>query len=347
METEQFEFRLPQSLIRTALSADATEPRDHARLVVVHRRDRRVEHRRFDDIVEYLDAGDVLVLNDSLVMQDQLVGQSRRGRMRLILCGLHRDGWHVLVKPSTRAGRGVVVKIGEGAIRVTLRKQNLGTDMWLADLECDGDLADLLSRYGTRIGLDDAPEDARHRYQNVYARTPGSVEVPSAGLHFTPELLARIEARGVTIVPITLHVGLTEMSPFRVIDTPQVEDHQVASEWYRVSAGAAQVINRARRHGGRVVAVGTTVVRTLETVADTTSRRARVTAGEGWTDLHLHPARPFDIVDVMLTNLHQPRSSHLVLVAAFAGVELTTSIYRQLVGDRYRFDVFGDSMLVT
>ena len=347
MKTERFEFRLPQRLVRIAPREGTSEPRDHARMVVLNRREGRVEHRRFDDLGEYLRPGDVLVVNDSLVMQDELRGESRRGPMRLILCGYHRDGWHLLAKPSTRAKRGVVVSVGDGAIRVTLRKKSLGTDMWLARLEHSGDLPELLERHGTTFAVDSARREAtRHLRQNVYARNPGSVEVPSAGLHFTTALLARLESQGVVVVPITLHVGLTEMSPFRQISTKEVEDHRVAAEWYDVSRTSAEAINDARRRKCRVVAVGTTVVRTLETVTSASGRVPRVRAGRGWTDLYLHPGCPFRMVDIMLTNLHQPRSSHLVLVAAFAGVEFTTRAYRELVRTGYRFDVFGDSMLL-
>jgi S-adenosylmethionine:tRNA ribosyltransferase-isomerase len=251
----------------------------------------------------------------------------------------------VLVKPATRARRGVVVRVGNDAIRITLRKPGLGTDMWLARVDHTRRLSDLLERYGTRTDpMLKALGNHRQSYQNVYARKPGSLEVPSAGLHFTPELLAGLKSRGVLVAPITLHTGLTEMSLYRRISAKEVEDHRVAEEWYEVSGAAARAINGARRRGGRVVAVGTTVVRSLETATDSTTPTAKVKAGSGWTDLYVRPGYAFRMVDMMLTNLHQPRSSHLV--AAFAGVDFTARAYRQLVGASHRFDLFGDSMLL-
>ena len=183
-------------------------------------------------------------------------------------------------------------------------------------------------------------------YRNVYAREPGSLEIPSAGLHFTEEMLARLVGGGVSVVALTLHLGLTELHEYRHIAEEDVEDHRVGAEWYRVKPEAARAINRARRRGGRVVAVGTSVVRALETVAEETKTGARVRAQEGWTELYIYPGHRYKVVDAMLTNLHEPRSSHLLLVAAFAGKEFTLDAYRELVRSRYRFDLFGDSMLL-
>lgn len=228
--------------------------------------------------------------------------------------------------------------------------------MWLAQITAashEASLAELLERHGGRHAPNLAAlEERRQSYQNVYACTPGSLEVPSAGLHFTPELLANLKDAGVVVAPITLHVGLTEMLAYRHIQTAQVEDHAVAAEWYEVPPATARAINAARRRGNRVMAVGTTVVRTLETVAREPrggvrdGRVATVAARRGWTDLYLHPGHRFKVVDLMLTNLHQPRSSHLVLVAAFAETALVTRAYRELIRARYSFDLFGDSMLV-
>jgi S-adenosylmethionine:tRNA ribosyltransferase-isomerase len=346
MKTDSFEFRLPNRLVPTAPAAGSR--RDHARMVVLDRQTATVEHRRFDDLGDYLRGGDVLVVNDSLVMQDELRGESRSGPMRVILCGFHRDGWYVLAKPATRAKRGVVVRVGDGAIRVTLRKPGLGTDMWLARLEHEGSLPELLERHGIRYSADHRPPgDRRQSYQNVYARNPGSLEIPSAGLHFTSELLSRLQKdRCISVVPITLHVGLTELSTYRHIDTENVEEHRVAAEWYEISRAAARTINGARRRGGRIVAVGTTVVRALETATETTGSSTKLKPGQDWTEFYIHPGYQFRIVDMMLTNLHQPRSSHLVLVAAFAGADFVMQAYREIVRARYHFDVFGDSMLI-
>jgi S-adenosylmethionine:tRNA ribosyltransferase-isomerase len=346
MRAGVFEFRLPDRLVPSTLAPE--KARDQARMVVLNRGESRIEHRHFYNLGDYLRPGDVMVVNDSLVMQDELNGASRGGPMSVTLCGLHRDGWLVLAKPASQAKRGVVVCVGEGDIRVTLRKQCPETGMWLARLEHEGSLLELLERYGTRHTRTlRATRKRRHLYQNVYANKPGSVEVPSAGLHFTNEMLAELKTkRQVTVVPVTLHVGLTEMSTYRKIESDEVEDHRVAEEWYEISESAARAINGARRQGGRVVAVGTTVVRALETAASSIRSKAKLKAGQGWTDLYIHPGFTFRIVDMFLTNLHQPRSSHLVMVAAFAGSDFTMRAYREIVRDRYRFDVFGDSMLV-
>jgi S-adenosylmethionine:tRNA ribosyltransferase-isomerase len=346
MKTADFQFHVPDRLIPLSPPELRGERREHARMVVVHRDDGRVEHRRFDDLVAYLRPGDVLVVNDSMMVHDQLRGQTSKGPVRLLLFGHHSDGWYGMVRPASRAARGLVVRIGDdGELRARLVKQ-AAHDLWLVRFEHRGDFHALLARYGERnIPLYKPLRDRMDTYRNVYAREPGSLEIPSAGLHFTDELLARIEASGVAVVPITLHIGLTELYEYRHIQAEDVEDHHVGSEWYRVRPAAARAINAARRGGGRVVAVGTSVVRTLESVAEDARGGPRVRAGEGWTDLYIYPGHRYRMVDLMLTNLHEPRSSHLLLVAAFAGKDLTLGTYRELVRERYRFDLFGDSML--
>jgi S-adenosylmethionine:tRNA ribosyltransferase-isomerase len=351
LKTTDFQFRLPPSLVPDTPCELRGERRERARLCVIDRARGRVEHARFDRLGQYLRPGDVLVVNDSLVVHDQLKGATSRGPVALILFGHHADGWHAMVRPSTRARRGLVVRVGgegrDAPLRAVLvrRTQN---DLWLVRFEHEGDFHELLARHGER----NTPPLRRlqkrmETYHNVYARVPGSLEIPSAGLHFTARLLERLEEAGVSVVPVTLHIGLSELYVFRHISARRVEDHRVPAEWYRVKRESARRINRARREGRRIVAVGTTVVRTLETVArEGRGGGARVEAGEGWTDLYIHPGHRYRLVDAMLTNLHQPRSSHLMLVAAFAGRELTLEAYREVVRARYRFDLFGDSMLI-
>ena len=220
-------------------------------------------------------------------------------------------------------------------------------ELWLVKFEYEGDFYELLERFGERnVPLYKPLRKRLETYRNVYATEPGSLEIPSAGLHFTNELLEKLRRKGVSVVSITLHIGLTELQTYRHIVEENIEDHRVGSEWYRVTPSAARAINAARRRGGRIFAVGTSVVRTLETVAKETPRGIRVQAGEGWTNLYIYPGHRYAMVDAMLTNLHEPRSSHLLLVAAFAGKEFTLDTYRELVRQRYRFDLFGDSMLI-
>jgi S-adenosylmethionine:tRNA ribosyltransferase-isomerase len=346
MKTADYHFHVPERLIPLSPPELRGERRDRARMVVLHRAERRVEHSRFDRLGQYLRPGDALVVNDTLMVHDQLKGSSRRGAVAIILFGHHADGWHAAVRPASRAARGLVVRIGGGELRAVLVKRTV-EDLWLVRFEHDGDFYALLERHGERnLPLYKPLRERMETYRNVYAREPGSLEIPSAGLHFTEEMLERLLRSGVLVVPITLHIGLTELQQYRHIAEDEVEDHRVGAEWYRVRASAARAINGARRRGGRVVAVGTSVVRTLETVAAETRAGARVRAGEGWTELYIYPGHRYKVVDAMLTNLHEPRSSHLLLVAAFAGKEFTLGAYRELVRAKYRFDLFGDSMLI-
>ena len=346
MKTADYHFHVPERLIPLSPPELRGERRDHARMVVLHRAERRVEHSRFDRLGKYLCAGDVLVVNDTLMVHDQLKGRSSRGAVTLVLFGHHADGWHAAVRPASRAARGLVVRIGGGELRAVLVKRTV-EDLWLVRFEHEGDFYELLERHGERnLPLYKPLRERMETYRNVYAREPGSLEIPSAGLHFTEEMLERLVRSGVAVVAVTLHIGLTELQRYRHITEEEVEDHHVGAEWYRVKAAAARAINRATRRGGRVVAVGTSVVRTLETVAVETRAGARVSAGEGWTELYIYPGHRYKVVDAMLTNLHEPRSSHLLLVAAFAGKEFTLGAYRELVRAKYRFDLFGDSMLI-
>ncbi len=347
MKTADFQFRLPTRLVPETPCELRGERRERARLAVLDRARGGVEHSRFDRLGEYLRPGDVLVVNDSLVVHDQLRGESGRGAVSLVLVGHHADGWHALVHPSTRARRGLVVRVGGGdELRAVLVKPTLN-DLWLVRFEHEGGFHELLARHGERnMPALRRLQSRLETYHNVYARVPGSLEIPSAGLHFTAPLLRRLERAGVSVVAITLHIGLSELHVYRHIRARHVEDHRVPAEWYRVRRAAARAINRARREGRRVVAVGTTAVRTLETAAREGRTGARVEAGEGWTDLYIRPGHRYRMVDAILTNLHQPRSSHLMLVAAFAGKEPTLDAYREIVRAQYRFDLFGDSMLI-
>lgn len=348
MKTAEFDFTVPERLIPLSPPDLRGERRDHARMLVLRRAERRIEHSRFDRLGEYLRPGDVLVVNDTLIVQDQLRGESRRGDFTLVLFGQHPDGWHAAVRPASRARRGLVIEIGYGELKAELLKQTIG-DLWLVRFEHHEvfDFYELLMEHGERnLPLYKPMQERIEAYDNVYGREPGSLELPSAGLHFTKELLRRLRREGVRVVPLTLHIGLTELQRYRQIAEEEVEDHRVGAEWYRVKASAARAINGARRRGGRVVAVGTSVVRTLETVAAETRAGGRVRAGEGWTELYIYPGHRYKAVDAMLTNLHEPRSSHLLLVAAFAGKEFTLEAYREAVRDKYRFDLFGDSMLI-
>lgn len=341
MDVSQFDFDLPERLIAQTPLAERSE----SRLLVLRREDGSIRHRRFQDIVEFLQPGDVLVLNDSKVIPARLIGSKADTGAKielLLLKQLQGDRWETLVKPAKRIKAGTKVVFGQGELVAVAEEEGEVPGGRVFRLEYDGVLMELLNRLGQmplppyiKKQLDD-PD----RYQTVYARHPGSAAAPTAGLHFTPELLNRIEQRGVNIAAITLHVGL---GTFRPVTADRVEDHRMHAEYYDVSREAAEAVNKAKANGRRVVAVGTTSCRTLESIADD---EGTVYARSGWTDIFIYPGYTFRAVDALITNFHLPKSTLVMLVSAFAGRELTMKSYREAVREEYRFFSFGDAMLI-
>ncbi|MBX3463399.1 MAG: tRNA preQ1(34) S-adenosylmethionine ribosyltransferase-isomerase QueA [Planctomycetes bacterium] len=344
MQVSDFDFQLPPDRI-----ADRpVEPRDHARLLVHDRRMRTNEHCHVFDLPRFLCPGDLLVLNDTRVQPWRLRGRRATGGAVECLL-LRREGprAEAFVKPSKKLRAGDRLPMEDGAIEVRLL-QALGGGRWAVELEArGGDVAAALERVGRaplppyieRTGDEDVERD-RERYQTVYARVPGAVAAPTAGLHFTPALLARLEADGVQLAYVTLHVGEGTFAPLR---TEVVEEHRMHAEAFDLPPATAAAVAATRRRGGRVVAVGTTSCRVLESCAQD-DRTVRATQGE--TDLFLHPGRPVRVVDALLTNFHLPRSTLLMLVAALVGREQTLAVYQEAVARHYRFFSFGDAMLV-
>lgn len=340
MNVSDFDYTLPES----AIAQTPVEPRDAARLLVLDRRTGALEHRIFRDLPEYLVPSDVLVINDSRVMPARLLGEKEGtgGSVELLLLERRSlDTWEALVRPGRRVRPGARLVFGGGLLKARVLDVTPSGGRLVA-FEYEGVFEDILRRLGQmplppyiKEKLSD-PE----RYQTVYAREEGSKAAPTAGLHFTPELLDRIRAMGVEIVPLTLHVGL---GTFRPVTTETVEAHRMHAEYFRIPEESARAINRAKERGGRVVAVGTTVVRTLETAAD---EGGRVRAGDGWTDIFIYPGYRFKAVDAMVTNFHLPRSTLLMLVCAFAGRERVLAAYRTAIEQGYRFYSFGDAMLI-
>ena len=357
MDVSVFDYELPPELI----AQSAVEPRDSSRLLVLHRASARIEHRIFRDVVEYVRAGDVLVLNDTRVMRGRFFARRRPqgGRVELLLLRrlepappeeAHtqpsgdgtRERWHVLVRPGRRApvGQEMEAADGELTVRVLERTADGGR---IVELESRSEpVRAVLDRVGTvplppyiRRPLAD-PE----RYQTVYAREEGSAAAPTAGLHFTPELLERIRRAGVEVVSLTLHVGV---GTFRPVRSSTVEQHVMHEEFFSIPDSTARAIDAGRRRGGRIWAVGTTVVRALETAAD---ESGAVRPGTGWTRLFIYPPYRFKVVDVLITNFHLPRSTLLMLVCAFGGTEQVLAAYREAVARRYRFYSLGDAMLI-
>jgi S-adenosylmethionine:tRNA ribosyltransferase-isomerase len=342
----EFDFELPAGRI----AARPAEPRDAARLLVHDRRTRATQHRVFRDLPELLRPGDLLVLNDTRVQPWRLRGRrATGGAVECLLLQLDAAGrGEAFVKPSKKLRAGDVVPMEGGALVVTLRHA-LGGGRWRVELAAPagGDVGAVLERCGRaplppyieRDGTEDAAAD-RARYQTVFARVPGAVAAPTAGLHFTPELLGRIAALGVETAFVTLHTGEGTFAPLR---TEVVEEHRMHAEAFELPAATAAAVAAARARGGRVIAVGTTSCRTLETC---TRDDRTVEARRGQSELFLYPGRPFRVVDALLTNFHLPRSTLLMLVAAFAGRDEVLALYREAVAREYRFFSFGDAMLL-
>lgn len=335
MDAHLFDYELPESLI----AQEPIEPRDHSRLMVLQRATQTIEHRRFYELPQYLQAGDTLVLNDTRVSAWRLHGRKPTGgEAEVFLLQPLADGrWHALVKPGRRLPDGSRVLVGE-QLEVQIEGRLEG-GLRLVRLVSDEPPEHLLPRIGQtplppyiHKQLTD-PE----RYQTVYAHQPGSAAAPTAGLHFTPDLLQRLQAQGVQVVYITLHVSL---DTFRPLKTEQVEQHKMHGEWYTISPAAAEAINHTR---GRIVAVGTTSIRTLESAA---VGKRTVQAGSAETRLYITPGYEFKVVDAIITNFHMPRTTMLVLVSAFAGREFILKAYHEAVQQQYRFLSFGDAMLI-
>jgi S-adenosylmethionine:tRNA ribosyltransferase-isomerase len=343
LQTADFDFHLPPERI----AQHPTERRDASRLLVVDREAGALHHGQFSDLVDHVAPGDVLVLNETRVFPARLVGRKPTGAAAEVLL-LHpaADGgerlWTALVRPGGKLRPGRVVDVGpELSVEIV---ESLPNGDRVVRLVTDLPVTEALERYG-EVPLPpyverQVTEDDRERYQTVYARERGSVAAPTAGLHFTPELLAALEAKGVRIARLVLHVGV---GTFRPVEVEDPSKHAMHSEWYRVPAEAAALINETRAAGGKAWAVGTTVVRTLETVA---TDDGIVHAGEGWTDIFLRPPYRFKAVDRLVTNFHLPKSTLLMLVSAFGGHELVMRAYREAVEREYRFFSYGDAMLL-
>ena len=350
MKTSDFEFELPEALIAQAPPAERTD----ARMMVLDRRVATgVRHGSIRELPELLDPGDLLVLNDTRVFPARVFGEweDTAGRVELLLVEEQSPGvWEAMHRTTRKAREGLVMLLADGLLRGEVAGRT-DAGRILVRLHCDGELMDVLEQHGVppvppyiqRDG--DAQNDQtlmdRQRYQTVYAREVGAVAAPTAGLHFTEALLARLQERGVEHTTITLHVG---PGTFRPVKADVVHEHVMESERYQVSPQAAEAIVSCRRRGGRIVAVGSTSVRTLETVA--AAHGGEIVAGEGRSRLFIYPPYSFLAVDAMLTNFHLPRSSLLMMVSALAGRERVLAAYREAVTERYRFYSYGDCMLV-
>lgn len=340
MKVSDFDFYLPEELI----AQKPLEPRDASRLMVLKRREKTIEHHIFQDLGTILQSGDVLVLNNTRVIPARLIGEKEGTQAKievLLLKRRERDLWEVLIKPGKRLREGQKVIFGEGMLTGELR-EILPDGNRIIRFTYQGvfeEILDELGRMPLPPYITQQLED-RERYQTVYAKEWGSAAAPTAGLHFTPELLQKLQDKGIEIVEILLHVGL---GTFRPVKAEDIREHTMHSEYYRVTKQAAEQINRAKRENRRLIAVGTTVTRTLE--ANATAEGVLV-PGDGWTDIFIYPGYTYKIVDALITNFHFPKSTLIMLVSALAGREFVLKAYELAVKERYRFYSFGDAMFI-
>jgi S-adenosylmethionine:tRNA ribosyltransferase-isomerase len=341
MKTSDFYYDLPEELI----AQTPKEPRDMSRLMVCHKYSGTMEHRIFRDLTDYLNKGDVLVVNQTRVIPARLLGVKVATGVPvefLLLKRLSQTDWEAIVHPARRLKPETICSFGGGLLKAEILDKVEETGGRIVRFVYEGVFEELLDRLGEMPLPPYIHEklQEKDRYQTVYAKQDGSAAAPTAGLHFTNELLNRIREMGVTIVPILLHVGL---GTFRPVKVQSIESHVMHSEYYEVTQQAADSINKARQNGGRIVCVGTTSVRTLETVAD---EQGIIHPGCGETNIFITPGKQFHAVDALITNFHLPESTLLMLVSAFMGREQALAAYREAVKERYRFFSFGDAMLI-
>lgn len=339
MKVEDFNYELPEELI----AQDPIEPRDSSRLMVMDRQSGQLQHRIFRDIVDELHSGDVLVINDTKVLPARIYAHKETGAVieLLLLKQVEADVWQCLVKPGKKAlpGAKLLFDLPELSAEVIEHSEEGSR---LIRFNAKRDFFELLDRLGTMPlpPYIKKPLEDQSRYQPVYARERGSAAAPTAGLHFTDRLLNELSEKSVGITKVLLHVGL---GTFRPVKAENVEEHVMHSEFYRVTEEAAAAINQARAAGGRVIAVGTTAVRTLETVS---AEDGEIIPGEGWTQKYIYPGYRYKAIDGMITNFHLPKSSLIMLVSAFAGKKNVLQAYQTAVEEKYRFFSFGDAMFI-
>lgn len=340
METKDFDYNLPEELIAQIPIKNRTE----SKLLALDRKTGEIEHKKFKDIIDYLDEGDTLVLNDTRVLPARLFGNRKGKKERIEFLLLKRDEddlWESLVRPGKKARVGSKVEFGGGILKgevVAIAEEGIRK----VKFDYDGIFEEVLDELGEmplppyiKTKLSD-----RERYQTVYSKHLGSAAAPTAGLHFTDELLGKIRDKGINTAFLTLHVGL---GTFRPVKTDNILDHHMHSEFYTVNKETADLINNTKKEGKKVIAVGTTSVRTLESLS---TDEGRMNYGSGWTDIFIYPGYNFKLVDNIITNFHLPESTLLMLVSAFASREMMLSTYKIAIDERYRFFSFGDAMII-
>ncbi|MDF2882257.1 MAG: S-adenosylmethionine/tRNA-ribosyltransferase-isomerase [Clostridiaceae bacterium] len=340
MKVTDFDFDLPEQLI----AQSPYEKRDEARLMILNKKDGSIEHKVFRNIIDYLNPGDCLVLNDTRVIPARLIGekQGTGGKMEfLLLKRVDKDCWQTLVKPGKRAQIGTKFIFGNGELNAEVI--DLSDDgSRIVKFQYEGIFEEVLDRLGQMPLPPYIKEKLKDNemYQTVYSKEQGSAAAPTAGLHFTKELLHKIEKKGINLAFLTLHVGL---GTFRPVKVENIEEHHMHSEFYRIDEKTANIINKAKENGKRVIAVGTTSCRTLETIGGS---NGRVKASSGWTDIFIYPGYTYKVVDALITNFHLPQSTLLMLVSALSSKEYILNAYKIAVENKYKFFSFGDAMFI-
>ncbi len=340
MTVEDFNYDLPEELI----AQTPLKQRDASRLLVLDKKTGEVDHKHFYNIIDYLEEGDTLVLNDTKVLPARLIGEKTDTKAIieiLLLKNVENDIWECLVKPARRVKEGTIVSFGDGKLKAKcIKVEDEGIRHF--ELIYNGILLEVLEELGTMPlppYIHEKLED-QTRYQTVYAKEVGSAAAPTAGLHFTNELLKEIEAKGINIAYITLHVGL---GTFRPVSVENVEDHEMHSEYYQMTKEVAELLNKTKENNHRIIAVGTTSTRTLETIM---TKYNEFRECSGWTNIFIFPGYEFKGIDALITNFHLPKSTLVMLVSALAGKDNILNAYKIAVEKKYRFFSFGDAMLI-
>ncbi|MBQ2909354.1 MAG: tRNA preQ1(34) S-adenosylmethionine ribosyltransferase-isomerase QueA [Bacilli bacterium] len=340
MKVEDFNYNLPEELI----AQTPLEKRDSSRLLVLDKKTGLIEHKHFTDIIDYLNEGDTLVLNDTKVLPARLIGVKEETNAVieiLLLKNTEGDNWECLVKPARRIKVGTIVSFGDGKLKAECISEG-EEGIRHFKLLYKGILLEILEELGTMPlppYIHEKLED-QSRYQTVYAKEVGSAAAPTAGLHFTKELLKAIADKGVNIAYVTLHVGL---GTFRPVSVETIEEHEMHSEYYSMSKEVAELLNNTKKNGKRIIAVGTTSTRTLETIA---TKYNEFKECSGWTNIFIYPGYEFKAIDSLSTNFHLPKSTLVMLVSALAGRENILNAYNEAVKEKYRFFSFGDAMFI-
>ncbi|CCY79907.1 s-adenosylmethionine:tRNA ribosyltransferase-isomerase [Mycoplasma sp. CAG:877] len=340
MKVEDFDYYLPEKLI----AQTPLEKRDTSRLMVLDKTTGKIEHKHFYNIVDYLEEGDTLVLNDTKVLPARLIGEKEETKAVieiLLLKNISGDDWECLVKPARRIKVGTIVTFGSGELKAKCIKEE-PEGIRHFTLIYDGILMEILEHLGTMPLPPYIHEKLKDqsRYQTVYAKEIGSAAAPTAGLHFTKELLEQLTKKGVNIAYITLHVGL---GTFRPVSVDKVEEHEMHSEYYQMTKETAELLKKTKENNKRIIAVGTTSTRTLETIM---TKYNEFTECSGWTNIFIYPGYKFKAIDALITNFHLPKSTLVMLVSALAGRENILNAYKTAVQEEYRFFSFGDAMLI-